>query len=326
MPINDQNNHDDNVPENPMGKSSNDPGTSKTKPASPGHNQRRRSAAHADSNQMKSTVGETASIPKIDETEVIESNRISREANEIAKKSNWVNFSLLVVTMLLAGAAFYQYSVSKNAAEIAKLTLDSANAFNSRMFKMQQDAKKSATLQAENKEKLDSQTFNLQKQGLDAQIKSLKETQKEFEVENKPLVQVINFQFDTLMHSKKILISFAFRNYGKQPVKCLTSKYAVDFQTGIEYKEKQKINWNNVIQNAYLTNSTASFCTWKTGDTINQASVNAIYNGTISTYVFGSMIYQNTVTSKKWMFNFRLRYTDHQFGTDGLIDTAIVVK
>ena len=178
MPINDQNNHDDNVPENPMGKSSNDPGTSKTKPASPGHNQRRRSAAHADSNQMKSTVGETASIPKIDETEVIESNRISREANEIAKKSNWVNFSLLVVTMLLAGAAFYQYSVSKNAAEIAKLTLDSANAFNSRMFKMQQDAKKSATLQAENKEKLDPAEVTKVEQALEKAKVALKEHEK----------------------------------------------------------------------------------------------------------------------------------------------------
>src|ERR1035437_2080228 len=70
-----------------------------------------RTTTHGKKNE--NTTVEIVSIPKIDETEVVEANRIGREANEISWWSVRVNGGMFIVTFILAFVAFVSYISSK---------------------------------------------------------------------------------------------------------------------------------------------------------------------------------------------------------------------
>src|ERR1700744_1487711 len=85
----------------------------------------------------------------------ITANDIAAIANRIANRWFIVNAGLFVGTLILAMIATCQYRSSQTSASIAQQTLDSTNAFNKRMFKLQQDANKSADAAEKQKHELD---------------------------------------------------------------------------------------------------------------------------------------------------------------------------
>jgi len=78
---------------------------------------------------------------------------------------------------------------------------------------------------------LNNKSFGLQQKILNSQINSLKETQREFELENRPFVQVSEIKVDTSDY--KILISFKIINYGKFPADVLYVKSRIGIPIGM---------------------------------------------------------------------------------------------
>ncbi|HEY8999737.1 MAG TPA: hypothetical protein VIM89_00195 [Mucilaginibacter sp.] len=249
--------------------------------------------------------------------------------------SNLTSFFMLVVTIILAWYTFRLFNISNKsiavaitADSIAKASLDESKINNFKAAVRQKTIDSSTAITDAQKLKRDTNFVKKQTQGIDSQIVALQETRKEFEIENRPLIQAIDLQFDTLKPGKDVCISFNFRNYGKQPVRCLTSQYAIDYQLGKDFKMKPKVNWNYNFINGYLTSGNYSHHFWRSADTVNTESVRRIINGDISTYVFGKLIYQNTVTLKKteYDFNFRLKFVPAGFGVESITNEVIPIK
>lgn len=321
--------------ENDSHESSNKP-TSHTKLPSAQQKTQNSGEEHVRSNQphdnksrdQKPQVVDINKIPKIDVIEGIEANRIARNANRISGISGAINLVLMVCTIILAIVAIQQANSARDAAQIAKNTLDETKAFNKQTLKRQDSSNLVQATSDSQKYSRDTATFNLQKKGLQAQITAFKEAQKEFDIENKPFIQIMGFTIDTLSPTYRVGISFYFKNSGKQPVRCFHNKYGVDFEKGDKFIMKPNINWTYENLNSYLAGTTVSHSYWKSKDTMTTKDLNMILHGKAFGYVFGELQFENPANGKKgvYKYQYRLKPTRYGLGTDGIIDTMIYDK
>src|ERR1700759_2606346 len=169
----------------------------------------------------KPRVIEIGKMPQIDVKEGDETNRISREANKISRWSTGVNFILMLCTVILAGYAIIQANSARDAAKIAQKTLDTTRKYDSITLANQKIADRKADSTDNIKNIRENDVFNAQKQfytntkkGIDAQIGAFKESRKDFEIENRPYLQVYNISIDSTDKKDWNLI-FLLLNSGK---------------------------------------------------------------------------------------------------------------
>lgn len=267
--------------------------------------------------------------PPTDNSEIIEANKIAKEANTIANKSVYINLGLFIGTLLLAFLAWVQYNSSVSALKIAKQTLDSTNMNNHKVFKLQQAANNSADSSEKEKSKREIAIFRLQKTSDSTQIAALQETQKEFEIENKPFLQVVNFKIDTIISEKKWAIHYDYVNLGKQPIRSVKDSIVVilDTDKSIRQFENKKASWVGKKINIYLTQQAVFKNEWK-GDPIPDFLIKGIYSKKYSIYLEGKLFYINTQTKKKskYEYLYKILFADNKFTTEGVIDTTIMIK
>jgi len=127
-----------------------------------------------------------------------------------------------VVTFLLF---VYTYRLYKTAAEDSKTARQSAKAADNSAVTAQNtldETKKYDSLSLIKQQKAiddnnegSKQAFDRANRSLTLQDSSLRETQKEFEIENKPFVQITDIKFDTLEKDKPIAIRYVFCKFGE---------------------------------------------------------------------------------------------------------------
>ncbi|MDB5063554.1 MAG: hypothetical protein JWP67_3397 [Mucilaginibacter sp.] len=260
-------------------------------------------------------------IPKIDVIEGVDANRIARKSNNISLAAVIVNTFILVVTAWLALTAVGQYKSASSAAQIADKTYK-ADSLNKRVTRRTNDSLDNI------KNKHDSLVFEYQKKSLGAQIASTQEAQKEFDIENRPLVQILNFAMDSINNGRHLKIKYDFINYGKQPVKGLTNRVRVDFLAKNKSPNytKEGLMTSSVL-NSYLSGMATSQNSWTSKAAINKVDSTVIKNGDLITWVNGKFSFQNTVTHKKseYHYTYKLRYNAGTFDVEGVRDTTIDV-
>lgn len=170
-----------------------------------------------------------------------DSNKTSNDDREISKpepKTKWtdivgiaINFILAVATFMLYKEATRQSGISEQAAIAAKKSADAATA----AVNLQRQSLISTEKANKDAYELNKSTFDASneanKKALQQQIQSLKETQKNFKIENRPFIQVAQFSIDTTFANETIKVAFKYVNVGKFPAKIYFSKARVAIGT-----------------------------------------------------------------------------------------------
>ncbi len=148
--------------------------------------------------------------------------------------ANLVAIGILVVTSILA---WYTYRLYKNASEdsktarqsayaannsaiIAQKTLDTTRKYDSISLVKQQKA-------IDDNNASSQLAFKRANKSLTFQDSSLKETQKEFEIENRPLIQITHIKLVTFEIGKQVEVDFNVTNFGKQPARIINNKHVL---------------------------------------------------------------------------------------------------
>jgi len=271
----------------------------------------------------------------------VAANDIAKISNKISNKSFWINAGLFIGTLILAIIATCQYRSSQTAASIAQQTLDSTNAFNRRMFKLQRDAYKSSDI--ENKITL-TQTKDYNDKLLSAQKDVLTETRKdaikkdkrdsinfietknEFETENRPFLQVANLTISPLQHGMPFKLTYYFNNFGKLPAKVISTKAGITYAATSNKiaNPKKEVIYGNIETNFYIANGVSQSLFAEKIDTLSQTFIDEYNKGNINVYFLGSCEYVNPVTNRKFLYQYEYKMNTKPEFTMVTIENSIV--
>lgn len=195
---------------------------------------------------------------KVDEKELIETYK---HKWSIGDK---INFGMLVITGFLFVITSYSTCLTRQAI----VSSDSTN--REYLDKIQNLVKSFDTNTETGKESLsfaqksfdtattsNNRSFNLQYKSLNSQIVSLQQTQKDFEIENRPFLVFTDIILDTSFKNSVISITYKLNNNGKFPAKisCMASKinYGIDTTTSNLFINDQ--TWKVSAGKDYLPNN-----------------------------------------------------------------------
>lgn len=233
-----------------------------------------------------------------------EANNISREVNKISKRYQTINVLLLVCTLVIAGTAIYSYTVSKTAAEIAKETLDAAKSYQKQALATQKIAENKKDSIEREKFKRDTQLFNLQKRSVAAQITSLKETQRQFELESRPFLQIENIKIDS-----NYGVSYNLVNSGIQPLQIISGGEKIGFFSNPNFHDFGNYNkGSHSIIHSIIANKSSIKITGEGKST----GIDSIKTGKKFIYIIGEYGYKNLADpTKKYYFKFDIKISEY---------------
>lgn len=277
-------------------------------------------------NKIKNTKVEIVSVPNIDNSETIKANDISKGANKIAFWSNVLSLLLFIITLIVGWISFFQYKSSISASQIAQKTFEITKRYNDSSLAIQQRTFKENNADGIKRNKIDSENSQSAAKSIDAQINTLNETQKEFDIENRPFIQIIDIGFDTLASGKNVVISYNIRNYGKQPVKILNSKIQVIYWYSRGKPPVSNEGYSNQIINSYLGGG-VNFGIKTNTMLLTKTDSVAIKNGIRVFYINGIMPFRNVVNNKesKYLYTYKVYYINGKLSADGIRDTTIEI-
>lgn len=234
---------------------------------------------------------------------------VPEKKDKAAKTANIIAFCSLIVAALLAICTYKLFTQatadSKTAVASATAAQDAVKEqrYNDGITRDRDSIKfRIDTAYASKKFREDSvvnsKNFGISKNALQAQINSLKQSQKDFETENRPFIIYSDITIDTPIINHDINIHYVTKNVGKFPAK-ISSAYA-NINWGIDSSKK-------LVQNLWLTKATKLFLS--NGDnfpvTINKAPFSDYYikvfkEGIIHVYLFLRINYYSGVLSKEY--------------------------
>lgn len=226
--------------------------------------------------------------------------------------SNWFNICSLVVNIVLAYftyALFLQTKTSTQAAvDAAKeakrstdhsIQIDSVNYVRDTASDRKQDEKDRLTIQLANK-------------SLDAQIGSIKETQRQFELSTKPFLQFIDFKVYYNDSDFRINVEPTIVNQGIQPAKILFYYNTLFFgpDTTVSYiRNNYQGEQKKVIIDWYIIKENPRNYRLGWSNRLAPSLYKNIKDGKVFVYLFGEMIFENAITKerRKYIYTIRLQ-------------------
>lgn len=241
-----------------------------------------------------------------------------------SNKNNWsiadkINFGMLVFTaglFVITGYSTYltrqaiTSSDSTNKEYIQKIqklvdAFDTSANTNKQSFEL---AKKSLEVNIANNQK----KYSTDSSNLSNQQKSIDETKNEFELENRPYIQLGDFYYGNVDSSAKgygISIDYKIVNFGKFPAKILNITYdnllsAVEDTNYInnykrKYARKENTTIGNVMAGGLPINNYI--------DSISANAFQRIIKGELRYYLFGEIKYMCPITGKYYFYEFTYR-------------------
>lgn len=253
------------------------------------------------------------------------------------KVANIIAFIALIIGGLLA---YWTYGVfnlaqiqsqsvieagnaAKQSANIAQRTLDSTNAFNRRIFKLQRDANISsdstikstlAQTKAYNDKLLNAQKDVLAETKNDAIKKdkrdsaNLAETKNQFQTENAPFLEIVNTTtIPKIEKNLPIAIKFNFFNHSKLPAQVITCKSRLDWSQLENVTHSKKEFFPQIKTNFYIANGVSQEMTCQV-DSVPSFVVKGYNEGWEYIFLTGSCEYIDPVTKKHLIFSFEQRF------------------
>jgi hypothetical protein len=308
MPSNKDKYHTPNPPKNPVSDSKISAPAGETKPRTNNHVAPTQ-PEQAETKPKKPQTINIGKIPKIDVIEGEEANRIAKQANTISIWAIVISALLFIATLLVfyqtvrqTNSSIISANAAKKSADLQKQSLDS-----------QLSAKKQSDIADAQKLKRDTDFINKQKQGIDAQITSFNKSQKEFDVENKPLIQVGKTEFaDTIKTGKALKIAFSLENFGRQPIKIEKILIKLDISNNQFYKDSDFAGIDKIKKikrvNMYIPgNNRIPVIYAYTDSPLTPEDCVGIQGGKTYIFLVGEVVYINTVNLKKEYYRFDIR-------------------
>ncbi len=223
-------------------------------------------------------------------------------ANWLTALGITVNVILIFFTIRLYREAVSQSQAATDAANaaiesnrIARETMETNNTFSQRNIAMQEaDAKSGDTI--------NKKTIEVAQQSLQAQINSLKETQRQFDTENMPYLECKEFTFLTFEPNKPPKIAFQIINFGKTAAKIIKYKVGFFYSPIIQFKPQgylATIPFDPIPAGLYVTSQYPAVQIMTANNSITQEAYNqAIAQKTVM-IMCGEIDYINEINSKK---------------------------
>jgi len=309
MPTDKPENHEDTTPEKPV--------TNSQSPIAGGEPQnsseeqvRTDQADNHEKHRNKPHIIRISKIPKIDVIEGVEANRIAKRANWISFGTAIVNFLLFGCTVILATISIRQANSADHAATTADKTYRADSSNNEHVFENQKILQRKIDSSDKIKSKHEDSVFNYQKKSLNAQIASINETKNEFDLENRPFLQVTDISIDT-SKADEIEGSFRISNTGKQPAQIITAKITSgDTHKYFPYDESKLIE-DKAIEGLHISNIGYGMNFIHSGfDNYAKFEANNVKKGNGYVYIMGHITYKSPISNKihETIFYYKITY------------------
>jgi hypothetical protein len=256
--------------------------------------------------------------------------------------ANLISFAMLAVTFFLAiytFRLFYQTSAQTEAAiksaksaedavKISANTLGADTIYNNKVYKQSRVDADSNDKREDRRDTIAQTNLRLQNKILSAQIKAFEESQREFEIQNRPFLQISDLKLGDIKSGELPTLEFNFTNYGKQPVKIIKNDYASYLQNRYQIVPKFGTYVQTDAASAYLGQGKEYRNTLKMYVVINKKDSVDIKTGLAMFYIDGALRFRNIVTNKVsvYYYTYKLGYPSGAFSTEGIRDTTINIS
>ena len=222
--------------------------------------------------------------------------------------ANWISFgnllltiAVFVITFLLFKQAVRQNSIAEGNLSLAVRQFDRTLAEN-RSAKIEQNKKDvEDAVNRRNQLVLDSESTQAQIKSVNAQTLALKQSQKDFELENRPFIIATKIRADTTFPQNKLTISFDLINEGKFPAKILSTK--MRFAIGVDINRiDRETPLHKHFSNEFIAASAYLFAGMDMND-IEEIYKYEIKNGNEKIFIFIDMSYETFGTLNKYSSN-----------------------
>jgi hypothetical protein len=234
-----------------------------------------------------------------------------------------VTYNLFELSEKQAQSVIDGGTAAKESARIARVTLDSSISYQ-KQFAISQILINRKTDSLDSiKSKHDEAVFNVQ-------MATFQGHQKEFDIENKPFLQISRISIDYPEMGKDQRVNFVFYNAGKQPLQFVTGKLNLGYSTNLNDKDF-RFTKPDSIENRIITSMSFVEASVNSQVTItNQTQYNWATNGFFKTFLRGVYVYRNTYNNKryKYIFDYRISKTskDAETSTVAIIDSTISLR
>jgi len=210
----------------------------------------------------------------------------------------WFTFGLYRTAANDSKTAGISASSAKMSAIIAQNTLDETRKYDSISLIKQQRA-------IDDNNTTSQLVFDRANKSLTLQDSSLKETQKEFYIENKPFIQLSEISVEDVPGTSSYLIKFNIQNFGKEPAQLISFKYKA---LGDDNKDPVRVDFSNM---ALVDGASGQYIPMQSWYRANQNTgytpsgiFTAIKTGKGCIYIVGEVEYINTISEAKYLFKF----------------------
>jgi hypothetical protein len=209
----------------------------------------------------------------------------------------FVNIALLIATYKLWKEAVNAGKSATTAAIASKESAEQAK-----------ESNKLAKQSADSSQGMNKQAIDVSKQSLDAQINSIKETQKQFEVANRPVIQINNIKVETFEQGKPTRITFNIANFGKYPAKIFKSQSKIVYSIDPDFKDFSYLNDSITKYSLYVggENSTPFFAQ-EVKNELKKFIYDQVNDGERFIYLIGKFNYLNLVMNQEAIYRFIIR-------------------
>jgi hypothetical protein len=240
---------------------------------------------------------------------------------------DWINLSLAIFTAGL-------FAITTLSTIITKRAIDKSDSTNKeyldrmKQFAEASDTSAKAAIRAdsisneilklseksfENNKEETKKIYQFDSANLSKQQNSINESEREFELENRPYLQIDSMKLSTFKVGKNVAVSFSIINVGKFPAKLLDAKYYIDY--GAKKTENEidtAIYQSDLSTNDLVSNQTPlplTFILYKKVLTQEEydkiLDVERLYYNEKYVYLAGKIKYCNFLNSKEvYYYNF----------------------
>lgn len=153
---------------------------------------------------------------------------------------------------------------------------------------------------------VNSKSFEVSKNALEAQINSLKEEEIKFEIQNRPFLETSSATINAFEIGVPIDIFLTVKNLGNYPVEVvntnirMATKYLMPDTSNMERPPVS----NNITKEEYISKGNDGQVEAFENEPLSTNRFNKVNNGDWKLYVFGIITYKNLITLKQAKFKF----------------------
>jgi hypothetical protein len=251
---------------------------------------------------------------------------------QIQKEKGWTKQDIIAIVAVLISAILFVITLltfrqTKRSVDIAAQAMKEAIINDSAMRARDSIKFSSDTAFAIKKFIQDTisanESFSLSSNILQTQINALKETQKEFELENRPFVQVSEIKIDTSGY--KALLSFKIRNYGKFPADVLYVKYRIGAAVSRDENKIVYLKTQTSEHNIYIASGVNYLPEFGAMTSSSKHPLSAMKDGEIVMYLYVEIKY-TTYGTKSTFLHTSLNKIKYGVSNLALINNDIEVR